>query len=75
MALLILPRVGLCVGQNQMCHFVRLAFRVVFLSVYCCSVGRHRVATNICAYETLRLFGQSFVNFHCVGSSVALKRE
>lgn len=46
MALLVLRRVGLCVGQNQMCHFVRLAFRVVFLSVYCCSVGRHRVATN-----------------------------
>jgi hypothetical protein len=30
-----------------MCHFVRLAFRVNFLSVYGCSVGRHRVATNV----------------------------
>ena len=46
-ALLVLRRVGLCIGQNQMCHFVRLAFRVVFLSVCCCSVGRHRVATNL----------------------------
>ena len=46
MALLVLRRVGLCVGQNQMCQFVRLAFRVVFLSVCCCSVGRHMVATN-----------------------------
>ncbi len=46
MALLVLRRVGLCVGQNQMCHFVRLAFRVIFLSVKCCSVGRHRVAAN-----------------------------
>jgi hypothetical protein len=44
MALLVLRRVGpdnyRDVGQNQMCHFVRLAFWVLFLSVYCCSVGR-----------------------------------
>ena len=46
MALLVLRRVSLCIGQNQMCHFVRLAFRVIFLSVKCCSVGRHRVAAN-----------------------------
>ena len=47
MALLVLRSVGFCVGQNQMCHFVRLAFRVFFLSVCCCTVGRHRVATNV----------------------------
>jgi hypothetical protein len=29
MALLVLRSVGLCVGQNQMCHFVRLA-KIVF---------------------------------------------
>jgi len=50
MAFLVLRRVCLDsnrdVGQNQMCHFVRLAFRFFFLSVYCCSVGRNRFATN-----------------------------
>jgi hypothetical protein len=56
MALLVLRSVGLCVGQNQMCHFVRLAFWVVFLSVYGCSVGRHRVAANLFIADSLLPF-------------------
>jgi hypothetical protein len=46
MALLVLRSVDLCVGKNQMCHFVRLAFRVGFLSVYDSTVGRPTLAFN-----------------------------
>ena len=72
MALLVLRSVGLCIGQNQMCHFVRLAFLVVFLSVYGCSVGRHRVATNVLRLGTVATdyfdFHLSFPTPLCLGA-------
>jgi len=49
MALLVLRRVGLCVGQNQMCH---LCGWCLFLSVHSCTVGLLGLLVTVCSLET-----------------------
>ena len=73
MALLVLRRVGMCVGQNQMCHFVRLAFLSFVSRYFCTVVVVIGLQLTVCGLAKWRIFSTKvhykhncFFNHKCV---------